>query len=102
MEPTEFPNIGALSDAVANPGFSSWLANDIVERERLEGLAIPRCLEWRNNNPDRCHNLGHGFAGSHMHPAPYCCSAYCQRCNGLRVLDGIEPPIEPNEWMHHG
>lgn len=57
-------------------------------RVLLEGQAIPRCTEWRNEHPE------------HGQPAPYCCSAYCLRCAGLRALNGDDKPLIPNEWLH--
>lgn len=77
----------------------------------MEDDAIPRCEEWRVSHPEACampdvclmstYDEHHGWI-EHTHPAPYCCSAYCRRCNRLRLMDGV-PPLAPNEWMtHHG
>jgi hypothetical protein len=52
----------------------------------LESYAIPKCYSWREINRED------GNA------APYCPSAYCPRCAGMRALDG-EEPLTPNEWM---
>lgn len=82
------------------------------EVARLDKLAIPRCAEWREANPEVILPDNHlpGCQSGEIErlnklhftaPAPYCCSAYCPRCIGLRALDG-EPPLEPNEWMNHG
>jgi hypothetical protein len=70
--------------------------------------AIPGCMTWRINNPEpaldcsigkklgltpeQLDNIGH------KHVAPYCPSAYCDRCRYLRTQDGV-PTIKPNEWM---
>lgn len=57
---------------------------DVLENEEragLEALAIPKCKSNREK-------LGQ----------PYCQSAHCGRCAGMRSLDGINP-LEPNAWM---
>jgi hypothetical protein len=75
----------------------------IRARQAFEAQAIPKCREWREANPELI-----GPRGAHsvatcipecFRPAPYCCSAYCDRCAGLRALDGVEPLL-PNGWMH--
>lgn len=74
------------------------------ERDALEAEAVPLCRAWRLYHPEVARN-GETWAdgtttpGPVMVPAPYCCSAYCGRCQGLRMLDG-ERLIEPNEWMN--
>lgn len=89
------PATGTIADTPAN-------------RAALEAAAIPRCEQWRFENPEpapNCSTLralgieGTAMAQKHMHPAPYCCSAYCDRCAGLRALDG-EQPLMPNDWMY--
>jgi hypothetical protein len=62
------------------------IADTPENRRLLEDAAIPKCAQWRSENPEN---------GS---PAPYCCSSYCDRCAGLRALNGVEPLL-PNEWM---
>jgi hypothetical protein len=74
------PNDFGTSDA------SGYIADTPENRAALEAAAIPKCAQWRSENPED---------GS---PAPYCCSSYCDRCAGLRALDGVEP-LTPNEWM---
>jgi hypothetical protein len=69
---------------------SGYIADTPGNRRLLEAAAIPKCRTWREENPEP-------VAGA-MYPAPYCCSAYCDRCAGLRALDG-EPPLPPNDWM---
>lgn len=64
-----------------------FIADTPENRVALEAAAIPRCAEWRTENPEN---------GS---PAPYCCSAYCDRCAGLRALNGDDEPLLPNDWM---
>jgi hypothetical protein len=68
------------------PPAAGFIADTPENRTALEAAAIPKCAQWRTENPEK---------GS---PAPYCCSAYCDRCAGLRALDGV-PPLTPNEWM---
>lgn len=69
-----------------------------ILRAQLEQHAIPKCREWREANPEECTMGAENDDTRHSHPAPYCCSAYCLRCNGLRALNGDEP-LRPNEWM---
>ena len=61
------------------------------ERDALEAEAVPLCRSWREQHPETLEKL--------TVLAPYCCSAYCKRCQGLRMLDG-EKLIEPNEWIN--
>lgn len=61
--------------------------------------AIPRCEEWRVGNPSTCTDGDCLLNEYHTHPARYCPSAYCDRCNRLRLIDG-ETPLEPNGWLH--
>jgi hypothetical protein len=81
----------------------SGVVEDTPEvREWLEGLAIPKCKQWREANPEligpaHAHNDGTCTKSCWM-SAPYCPSAYCLRCAGLRALDG-EAALLPNEWM---
>jgi hypothetical protein len=84
------------------PPASGTIADTPENRRLLESAAIPRCREWREANPEYVPE-GFNEAGTKvlpggMEPAPYCCSAYCDRCAGLRALDGVEP-LTPNEWM---
>lgn len=58
--------------------------------------AIPGCTKWRIANAEPC-TCGWPI-GPHKMSAPYCCSAYCDRCRYFRTQDGV-PQIEPNEWM---
>jgi len=84
---------------------------DAAVRIALDKQAIPRCREWREANPELIwsgkvtNDAGIVTNPENLvqvpHPAPYCCSAYCPRCAGLRELDGVEPLL-PNGWMHHG
>lgn len=76
-------------------------------RAWLEEQAIPKCREWREANPEYLYESegrwypilnATMFTPENLHPAPYCCSAYCDRCAGLRALDGAEP-LPPNDWM---
>jgi hypothetical protein len=86
-------------------GGTGTIADTPENRTLLEQAAIPRCREWREQHPEpctprcrhpeTCPNFDTPIGG---HPAPYCCSAYCDRCAGLRALDGAEPLL-PNEWM---
>jgi len=86
---------------------SGYIADTPENRDALEAAAIPRCREWREEHlepctpecryPATCPNFDTPIGG---HPAPYCCSAYCDRCNGLRALNGDDPAIRPNEWMY--
>jgi hypothetical protein len=91
-------------------GATGTIADTPENRAALEAAAIPRCREWREANPE-CRYLadprvdpiareqiGVCVDPEHMIPAPYCCSAYCDRCTGLRALDGVQP-LTPNEWM---
>jgi hypothetical protein len=81
------------------PGADGQIEDSPDAREALEKCAIPRCREWREANPEPCTRMLPGADGTeHTHPAPYCCSAYCTRCAGLRALDGVDP-LQPNEWM---
>jgi hypothetical protein len=91
------------------PPASGTIADTPENRRLLEAAAIPRCREWREANPEPrlwCDDEPDNTwcAETHRHPsraeraAPYCCSAYCDRCAGLRALDGVEP-LTPNEWM---
>lgn len=79
---------------------TGYLEDTPEVREWLETLAIPRCQSWREANrelipgkhddapcTERCYSA-----------APYCPSAYCVRCAGLRALNG-EAALLPNEWM---
>lgn len=68
------------------PPASGYIVDTPENRRLLETAAIPKCREWREANPEN------------GNPAPYCCSAYCDRCAGLRALDG-EKPLPPNDWM---
>jgi hypothetical protein len=87
-------------------GVTGYIADTPENRAALEDAAIPRCREWREAHPEpctpecrypeTCPNFDTPIGG---HPAPYCCSAYCDRCNGLRALNGDDPAIRPNEWM---
>jgi hypothetical protein len=87
------------------PPASGYIADTPGNRRLLESAAIPKCREWREANPEpctpecrypaTCSNFDTPIGG---HPAPYCCSAYCDRCAGLRALDR-EPPLPPNDWM---
>lgn len=95
---------------VQRPPASGYIADTPENRQLLEDAAIPKCRAWREANPecryltdpgvDRIvrERLGTCTDSDHMIPAPYCCSAYCDRCAGLRALDGVEP-LTPNEWM---
>jgi hypothetical protein len=47
-------------------------------RLQLATMGIPKCASWRRENNQ-----------------PYCPSAYCARCAGLRYLDGVDPVV-PN------
>jgi len=96
---------------------AGWIPDTAEARAQLEAAAIPACLPWRAIHPDpvdcSCGHQSprHAPAGSIIEgcascpcqetfpPAPYCCSAYCDRCAGLRALDGA-PPLRPNEWMY--
>ncbi len=78
---------------VASTGF---IADTPENRAALEAAAIPRCREWRMANRERV-TQPDGFIA--ILPAPYCCSAYCDRCAGLRALNGDDPALLPNEWM---
>lgn len=60
----------------------------------LDLLAIPRCAANRAEN-----GLPAGSGYPNPVPAEYCASAYCPRCQNLRVFYG-EPPIEPNQWLN--
>jgi hypothetical protein len=88
---------------------SGYIADTPENRRLLEDAAIPKCREWREANPefiwagDVTDESGIVVRPENLHrkevPAPYCCSAYCDRCAGLRALDG-EPPLPPNDWMN--
>jgi hypothetical protein len=84
---------------------SGYIADTPENRRLLEDAAIPKCREWREANPEcRSASIGNQVGvvcedPTHFVPAPYCCSAYCDRCAGLRALDG-EPPLPPNDWMN--
>lgn len=67
---------------------TGMIADTPENRAALEALAIPKCAQWRADNPED------------GEPAPYCCSAYCDRCAGLRALNGDDPALLPNEWMN--
>lgn len=86
---------------------SGFIADTPENRAALEEAAIPKCREWREANPE-CVSPIHGghlyikqhcADPTHQGPAPYCCSAYCDRCAGLRALNGDDRPLLPNEWM---
>lgn len=86
---------------------TGFIADTPANREALEAAAIPRCREWREAHPEyrfevegRWYPILNAtmFTPENLHPAPYCCSAYCDRCAGLRALDG-EPALPPNDWM---
>jgi hypothetical protein len=81
------------------PGEVGTITDSLENRALLEEAAIPRCREWREANPECIHTTD---VGSHecnwQRAAPYCCSAYCDRCAGLRALDGVVPLL-PNDWM---
>ena len=125
-------------------GLAGRLVDTPEARAALETLAIPRCAEWREANPepdpdmrccggnllagtcrrcgsfnatsDACRDCGYGQPGDSASisvladghepycggpatvAAPYCCSAYCPRCAGMRALDGVDP-LTPNQWM---
>lgn len=79
-------DIPAYPDSPGYHAYSVEIEDTPVWRSALEAVSIPRCEEWRAANPEN------------DAPAPYCCSAYCVRCNGLRTLDGVEP-ITPNMWL---
>ncbi len=79
-------------------GGTGTIADTPETRAMLEQAAIPRCREWREANPEPIPGEP-GDDPPIMLPAPYCCSAYCDRCACLRALDGAEPLL-PNEWMH--
>jgi len=102
---------------------AGWIPDTAEARAQLEAAAIPRCREWREANPEPDPRAPYGYdTNGAVHtaqtrameelqggreewtpvevgPAPYCCSAYCDRCAGLRALDGA-PPLRPNEWMY--
>lgn len=104
--------VDAILFTVAGDRFGDGITRGYLEdtpetRAALEEAAIPRCREWREEHreactpdcryPSTCPNFDTPIGG---HPAPYCCSAYCDRCNGLRALNGDDPAIMPNEWMY--
>ena len=78
------------------------LANTPECRAWLETLAIQRCHQWREANMEETWSESPLFPGTNKlvlwKIAPYCCSAYCPRCIGLRALDG-EPSLPPNAWF---
>lgn len=79
------------------------LTDTPAARAALEGLAIPKCQQWRQDNPEVTPPEGDVCEDKMCEcwqPAPYCCSAYCPRCAGMRALDGVEP-ITPNQWMEN-
>jgi hypothetical protein len=91
------------------PPASGTIVDTPENRRLLEAAAIPRCREWREANPELVWGgdvtdspTGPVVRPENLRkvpvPAPYCCSAYCDRCAGLRALDG-EEPLTPNEWM---
>lgn len=77
-------------DSPVNMNAAGLLKDNPETRAWLETNAIPKCAEWREDNPD---------PESLNTPAPYCCSAYCVRCIGLRALDG-QPALLPNGWLY--
>jgi hypothetical protein len=95
---------------------TGYIADTPENRAALEELAIPRCREWREANPEYTDSSSCVLCGSYLLPsepvcrhcdrtrdttvAPYCCSAYCTRCAGLRALNGNDPALLPNDWMH--
>lgn len=86
-----------------NQGVSGILTDHPEARAALEREAIPGCWLWRKANPEPLTHPGDLAAAAidgrpATMPAPYCCSAYCLRCAGLRALDGVEP-LTPNQWM---
>jgi hypothetical protein len=76
-----------------------WIEDTPEARAQLEEAAIPRCREWRMANPEPRTTPREHPDDPLFEPAPYCCSAYCDRCNGLRALNDDDPPLRPNEWM---
>lgn len=78
-----------------DPAAGGILIDTPESRAALEQVAIPRCREWRETNPED--GPGHPD-GPEQAIAPYCPSAYCPRCAGLRALDGADP-ITPNQWL---
>lgn len=82
------------------PPASGFIADTPENRAALEAAAIPKCREWREANPEFPEWLKDARyrTPDKLEPAPYCCSAYCDRCAGLRALDGAAP-LTPNEWM---
>lgn len=92
---------------------TGYIADTPENRRLLEDAAIPRCREWREANPEYrmmwrkadgtetwyVVNDVRYRTPENLHPAPYCCSAYCDRCAGLRALNGDDPALLPNEWL---
>lgn len=105
------PHMVGMEVPLYHPGQTTPMAvvlpGDTPEvREWLEGQAIPKCRQWREANPEpRCWcdealacPENHSHRSKADRAAPYCCSAYCDRCAGLRALDGVNPLL-PNDWM---
>lgn len=91
MEERQVPvTLHSVPGDAEKPPASGYIADTPENRRLLEDAAIPKCREWRQDNPET--------VSGGLYPAPYCCSAYCDRCAGLRALDGVEP-LTPNEWM---
>jgi hypothetical protein len=104
---------------VAVVGCPAHRARATAQRAGLDQVAIPGCAPWRTANPEcGCNHpaKAHGSAvrptvmGCALcacqrslegitQPSPYCCSAYCERCAGLRIIND-DKPIRPNEWMY--
>lgn len=81
------PPVSPLSvTAAAEP---RELQDTPTTRAWLETQSIPKCGEWRYLSANRTDT---------RFPAPYCPSAYCVRCGGLRALNGVAP-IVPNGWL---
>jgi len=86
------------------PGATGYIVDTPENRRLLEDAAIPKCREWREANPvpppmpPEWNNYALWVQTNRLYPAPYCISAYCDRCAGLRALDGVSPVL-PNEWM---
>jgi hypothetical protein len=98
MEPRNVPVIlySPPGDS-GTPDASGYIADTPENRAALELAAIPRCKEWREAHPETHRHIGGDECEM---PAPYCCSAYCDRCAGLRALNGDDPALRPNEWMN--
>jgi len=62
----------------------------LAHPELTDSWAIPRCKENRDDNATT--------RGGITDPAEYCVSAYCPRCQNLRIAREI-PALVPNAWM---